>query len=69
MKLLGLISEATLCLNSLRGSPKSISKQVNGDGFLKHALPGSEQHNMSQIATRMQGLTVSHKTPTPVALQ
>ncbi|GAB5588852.1 i-AAA protease yme1 [Umbelopsis nana] len=53
--LLGLISEATLYLNSLRGSPKSIAKQVHGDGFVKSAPPSAE---IGHIASRMQALTL-----------
>ncbi|KAI8578353.1 hypothetical protein K450DRAFT_247508 [Umbelopsis ramanniana AG] len=55
--LLGLISDASVCLNSLRGSPKSISKQVNGEAFIKNPLSASEQ-SMSNIASRMQTLTL-----------
>ncbi|CAO3666746.1 unnamed protein product [Umbelopsis ramanniana] len=55
--LLGLISEASVCLNSLRGSPKSLSKQVNGDAFIKNSLTAPEQ-SMGNIATRMQSLTL-----------
>lgn len=53
--LLGLISEASVCLNSLRGTPKSLSKQVNGDAFIRNSAP---EQSMSHIASRMQSLTL-----------
>ncbi|KAJ2955847.1 hypothetical protein NQZ79_g8225 [Umbelopsis isabellina] len=55
--LLGLISEASLCLNSFRGSPKALSKQVNAEGLIKSTLTNNEA-NMAQVASRMQSLSL-----------
>ncbi|CAM0142234.1 i-AAA protease yme1 [Umbelopsis sp. WA50703] len=55
--LIGLISEASLCLNSFRGSPKALSKQVNAEGLMKNPLCNNEA-NMAHVASRMQSLSL-----------